>query len=166
MMNILFANSYWAPLLVLIISFILVYIGLIKLNTGASNVVLAILSGLVSIMLVSSTSSVKYLFNLLPYLTTIMIVSFSVMLVLFFVAGDKMFNKYLAWAGFAIAILVIIWLAFTYFSTLSHMLPEASNSGLNSSAIEFKNWIYSSEVKNTFILFLCVGIVGFFLTKK
>ena len=77
-----------------------------------------------------------------------------------------MFKNYLAWAGFAIAIIVAIWLAFTYFSTLAHMLPYASNSGLSHNSIEFKDWIYSSQVKDTFVLLVCVGLVGFFLMSK
>ena len=165
-MNILFANNYWAPLLVLIASFILIYIALKKLNTGASDIVLVILSVIFSIMLVSSTNSVKYIFNLLPYLTILMIISFSIILMLFFAAGKDMFNKYLAWMGFIIAIIIVFCLAFTYFPTLSHMLPDSSNSELGSNALEFKDWIYSNQVKDTLILVICVGLVGFFLTKK
>lgn len=166
MINILFANTYWAPLLILIASFILAYIGLKKLDTGATDIVLVILSAIFSIILVSSTSSVKYMFNLIPYLTTLMIISFSIVLMLFFVAGKDMFNKYLAWIGFAIAIIIILWMAFSYFPILSHMLPDSSNSGLSHNSIDFKDWIYSTQVKDTLILFICVGLVGFFLVKK
>ena len=166
MMNVLFANSYWAPLLVLLLSFILVYIGLKKLNTGATDIVLVILSAIFSIMLVSSSSSVKYIFNLLPYLTTLMIVSFSIVLVLLFVAGDKMFNKYLAWAGFIVAIVITLWLAFSYFNTLGYMLPNSSNSGLGNNAIDFKDWIYSTQTKESILLFACLALVGFFLMSK
>ncbi len=165
-MNVLFANSYWAPLLVLIVSFILVYIALKKLGTGASDIVLVILSAIFSIMLVSSTNSVTYIFNLLPYLTTLLLVSFSIVVMLALVAGKDMFNKYLAWAGFGVAIVVTLWLAFSYFPTLDHMLPQSSNSGLGSNAVEFKDWIYSNEIKDSLILLITVGLVGFFLTKK
>jgi hypothetical protein len=166
MMNILFANSYWAPLLILVASFILVYMALKKLDTGASDIVLVILSAIVSLIFVSSASSVKYLFNLIPYLAVVMVVSFSIILMLFFAAGKGMFNKYLAWIGFAVALIIVFWMAFTYFPTLGHMLPDSSNHGLGSNAIDFKNWIYSTQVKDTLILLICVGLVGFFLVKK
>jgi hypothetical protein len=168
MMNVIFANSYWAPLLVFITSFILVYVGLVKLKTDAAPVVLSILSAIISIMLVSSTSSVTFIFTLIPYLTTIMTILFAITLVTVFVAKDvdQIFNKGLAWTGLAIAVIVALWLAFNYFPTLGHMLPQSSNSGLGSNAIEFKNWFYSNEIKDTLVLFLCVGLVGFFLVKK
>lgn len=165
MMDVIFANTYWAPLLVLVISFILIYIALKKLNTGANDIVLAILSALFSIIIVSSTTSVRYVVHLIPYLSVLMIVSFTIILMLFFVAGKDMFNKYLAWTGFIIAIIMAVWLAFTYFP-ISHFLPNASNSGLGTNAINFKNWLYSNQIKDTIVLLVTVGIVGFFLTKK
>lgn len=165
MMSLSFIN-YYAPILVLLISFIVVYAALIMLKIPGSKVVLAILSLLVAILLATSQSSVNFIFNVIPLLTVIILVIFVVLIILVFAAKDiETFKKPLAWIGFILAILVVICMAFNSFPTLNHLLPGTSSSAASSQASNFKNFIYSSGFVDGFIFVAAALIVGFILVK-
>jgi len=162
-------TQYIGPLLILIVSFILVYAGLKKSSIPGSDMVLAILSLVISLLLVSSISSVKYLISLIPLLTLIVVISMLIfVMVALFVSKDfNPFNKSLAWISFGVAIIIIVFLAFNQFSTLNHMLPYSSDYGLDSNMREFKDFLYDSHwLKDTVIFLVAVGLVFFFLVKK
>ena len=152
---------------VALIAFILAFVGLTKLKFYENKTVLAILSLVIAIIFASSTKVVNYTFNVIPFLTVLMTVSFIITLVLVFVAKDlETFKKPLAIIGFVLAILIVLNMAFTSFPAMGHMLPSTSDSGLSHSALDFKHWIYSTDFKEGFLFVLCVSIVGFFLVKK
>lgn len=160
--------EHYAPIWIFLVSFILIYACLKLFKLPGNNPVLAILSFLISLMLISSTDVVEYIFNLLPFLTTLLVVAFFLLLMLVFFVSDKWnpFKNPIAWVVFAIAIIIIIFVALNHFSTLNHMLPNSSDSGLSDSLEELKDWMYSDQIKNSFILIVSVAIVGFFLLKK
>lgn len=165
MMSLSFINEY-APLLVLLISFIVIYAALIMLKVPGSKVILAILSLLVSVVLATSESSVNFIFNVIPFLTVIVTVMFIILIILVFVAKDiGTFKKPLAWIGFILAILIIICVAFNSFPTLNHMLPGSSITTQDSNLSGFKNMIYSTDFIEGFIFVVAVLIVGFILVK-
>jgi hypothetical protein len=165
MISLNFIADY-APLLVLLISFIVVYSALIMLKVPGSKVVLAILSLLIAVVLATSNSSVNFIFNAIPYLMAILAVFFAILLILAFVAKDiDAFKKPLAWIGFILAFIVILCMAFNSFPTLHSMLPGASSSSISSTASDFKDFIYSSKFKEGFIFVIIVAIVGFILVK-
>lgn len=166
MINLSFLSDY-APLLIFLASFILVYAALTKLKIPGNEATLAALSLIISLIFVSSKSAVNYVFSLIPFLTVIMTLSIMVLLLLVFLAKDiETFKKPLAIIGFTLAILLVIGFAFNQFSTLSHMLPGTTNSGLDSSLSKFKGWIYTDEVRDTLIFAVSVFLVGFFMLKK
>jgi histone acetyltransferase (RNA polymerase elongator complex component) len=63
------------------------------------------------------------------------------------------------------AILIILCLAFQQFPVMNHMLPHASNSGLNYDLANFKDFIYSPNFRDNLVFVLSVVIVGFFLLR-
>lgn len=166
MINLSFVSDY-SPLLILLVSFILIYASLTKLKIPGNPFTLAVLSFLLSIIFVSSKSVVHYVFSLLPYLTIIMVISTFILITLALVAGKlENFTKPLAMIGFVVAIILILCFAFNQFTVMNHMLPNTSNSGLDKSLVEFKGWIYSREVLDTLIFIGSVLLVGFYMLKK
>ena len=164
-MNLTFIN-YYAPILIFIVSTVLIWAGLAKLKIIPNNIVNLILSVILSIILITSQDSVNFLFGVLPYLTLILTVSFVMLLILVFIAKDiGIFKTPLAWIGFALAIVIILSMMFGTFPTMNHMLPNSSDSGLNSSMHEFKDFIYSQNFKDNFIFVLSLVVVGFLLFK-
>lgn len=151
-----------------VIVVVLVYAGLKKMGLPGSEWVLAITAFLIGFIVLSSTSTTDYLVNILPYLTIILVLTVLITLVLAFVTEGEIlkdFKKYMAWAGFVIAILVIIFLAFSHFPTLSHMTPDSSNIGLSDNEENFKDFIYSSNFKESLIFVLSIVVVGFAILK-
>jgi hypothetical protein len=166
MIPLTFLNSY-SPILVLLVSFILIYAALTKLKIPGSEVTLAILSALLSLIFISSDSAVKYVFSLIPFLTVIMTIAIFVMIMLVFVAKDiETFKKPLARIGFTLAILLVLGFAFNQFPTLHNMLPKSPSTGLDPNLNALKGWIYSPDIIDSVLLIGSVLLVGFFLTKK
>ena len=156
----------YAPILVMLVSFILCFMALKLLKAPGTPATLAILSFLLALILVSSTSSVKYIFNLIPVLSVIMLAAFCILLILALVAKNlDIFRKPLAWIGFILAILVCLGIAFNQFHTLNSFLPNTGDSGLNTGLVKLKDWIYSNDFKDGFLLVLSASIVGFFMLK-
>lgn len=156
----------YAPILVMLVSFIACYAALKILKVPGNDFTLAILSALLAMILISSKSSVNYLFNLIPLFSVIMLAAFMGLIALALVAKDiGTFKKPLAWIGFALIILVGLGLAFNQFHVLNHLLPNTSDSGLNRGLIELKDLIYSDDFKDGFLLVLCASLVGFFMVK-
>lgn len=160
-------TDHFAPLFVFVIAWILIYAAVKTLKVPGDNRVHTILSLLVSIILVSSRNVVEYIYEVTPFLTLIMFISFIILIVLAFLA-IKMddFKKPLAWAALVIAIIVIIFFAFSHFTTLHSMLPESSDRGLDPNLREFKDFLYEDNtLRDNFVFIVCALAVGFFLFK-
>ena len=147
--------------------FILIYAAVIKIKLPGSKFILAVLSLILTIILVTSTDVANFLLAVTPLLTMLLAISFFIILALGFVAKDfSTFAKPLAYIGFVLAILIIISIAFSQFPTMNHLLPSTSNAGLPQGLSEFKNYIYSSNFRDGALFIICTVIVGFFLVKK
>jgi hypothetical protein len=164
MIELTFLQDY-AALFILIISFILIYAGVVKLGLGVTPWVMAVLSVLLALTLVSYTNAVKYLFSIMPYLTIILVITVLLTLLLIFAGTIGDLQKGVKIAAFVVAILVIVGFAFNQFAVLNHLLPGTPNEGLNDSLNMFKNWIYSKSVLDTILFAAAVIIVGYMLTK-
>lgn len=159
--------SAYSHLWLFIILFAVIFIILKIAKIPGNGFVLAIISLLVSVLMISSTSLTNFIIQVIPFLVTIGIIIFFLILTLAFVIKDfSAFAKPLAWIGFILAILIILALAFNQFPTLGHLLPQGSNSELSEGMIKFKDFIYSQGFKESIILIVSVVIVGFFLMKK
>ena len=158
-------SHYYAPLLVMLVVFIISWIFLKKASIPGENWVHVILSLLISLVFVSSTSLTKYAINALPVITLITTLSFFIMLVTIFFVGKDFdpFKKILAWLGFVLTILIILCIAFQQFPVMNHMLPHSSDAGLNSSLEEFKDFIYTSDFRDNLVFVVSIVVVGFFL---
>jgi hypothetical protein len=154
-------SNYYAPLLILIASFIIIYAGLKKVDFGGSNWTTAILALLLSFIIVSSDVLVNYMVDLLPLITVIAVVTFFITLALVFVNFEKSpFKKILAWIGFALVILIALTLAFDTFPTLSNLLPGSSDSGLNSGLVELKDRVYTQDFQDFLVFVVSIVVVG------
>lgn len=166
MIETTFLGNY-APLLVVLVAFILIFSGLKILKIPGSDWTLAVLSLLVALIFVSSENAVQYIFNLIPLFVVLMIIAFVTLLVIVFVAKDtNAFRKPLATIGFVLAILLALSMAFNQFPVLNHMLPYSSNEELGDNLKEFKEFIYSEDFKESLIFVVCVIAVGIILIKK
>ncbi|MBM3246948.1 hypothetical protein FJZ17_00180 [Candidatus Pacearchaeota archaeon] len=158
--------EYYAPLLVLIASFIIIFAGLKKLEFGGSNWTTAILALLLSFILISSDVLVEYTIALLPLITIIAVITFFITLALVFVNFDNSpFKKTLAWIGFAVAILITLSLAFDTFPTLGNLLPGSSDRGLNSGLVELKDRVYTQNFQDFLVFVVSIVIVCFVMVK-
>jgi len=159
-------NSLW----MFVIVFAIVYFGLLKLGLQGSKIVLAIISLLISFVVISSVSTTNYLVGILPFIILLMVLGFLIVLVLMFVTKDaaaiEKLKGPLGVALFIIAIIICITLAFNYFSHLNNILPNSSNSGLSSGLVQFKDLIYSDNFIEFFLFIVVSGTVFFFLVKK
>lgn len=151
-----------------VIVVVLVFASLKKMGLPGSQWVLAITAFLIGFIILSSTSATNYLIDIMPYITIILVLTILVTLMLVFITDGKIlenFKKYLAWAGFVIGIVILLYFAFGHFPTLAHMTPNSSDSGLSSAGMEFKNFIYSQDFKESIIFIISVVVVGFILLR-
>lgn len=164
-MNTSFILNY-APLLVLLVSWLLVYAGLNKLKVPGSQWILALLSFLVSFMLISSKKLTSYVMNMVPWFAVLSIIGMFMLVILVLVAKDlSVFQKPISWIIFALGILSVILVSFNTFPTFYHMLPATSDSYLNSQLVEVKDFIYSSTFKQNLVFWLSTVLVFVFLVK-
>ena len=161
-----FLASY-AYIWVFIIAVVLIWAGLKKIQLPGNDFVIALTSVLISFLLISSTSVTNYLVSIIPFLALITTVIFFILILLVFVTKDfEPFKKPIAWISFILAILIIIALAFNQFSTLYNVLPGSSNTGLSDGLVGFKNFIYSTDFRETFVFVISLALVCFFILKK
>ncbi len=154
------------PIWVMIALVILIYAGLKKIKLPGNDFVLALLSFMLTFLVVSSIRLTAYAANAISLMSLVLIFSFVILMVLVFVAKDVQFSKPLAIAGLVICLLIIIFVAVYQFPVLNHALPNTSNAGLGSGLSEFKNYIYSDTVKNSLMFIISVVVVGILLLKK
>jgi hypothetical protein len=64
------------------------------------------------------------------------------------------FTKPLAWIGFILAIVLVLAMAFNSFPTLENMLPSGSDSHLDTGMQELKDFLYSSNFKDSIVFIL------------
>ncbi len=147
--------------------FILIYVAIIKINLPGNKFVLAVLSLLLSIMLISSDTVSNYMIQVIPLLTLILAAAFFIMLIGAFIIKDiSTFTKPLLWLGIILAVLIMLCTALNSFPTMNHLLPNTTNTGLNTGLSEFKDYIYGSDFKDGVLFVVSIVIVGFFLLKK
>lgn len=160
-----FAN--YAPVWIFIILTILAYAALKAIKLPGNDFVLALTSLLFAILLVSSTSITNYLSSLFPYLILILIITFTISLILVFLVTKELdFKKPMLIAGFILAIIFCIVLAFNHFSGLNDFLPNSSSSSLNPAMSELKDFVYSKDFRETLLFIIFAGLVCFFMLKK
>lgn len=156
----------WNPIWLMIALVIIIYAGLKKIKLPGNDFVLALLSFLLSFTVVSSLILTNYMSNVISLLAVILAFSFLILLVLVFVAGDINFSKYLARISFIVCMLIIIFTAFHTIPIMFHLLPLTSNAGLSSGLSEFKDYLYSKNIRDSIIFIATVALCSFFLLKK
>ncbi len=155
------------PILIFLIAFILCYAGLQKIKLPGSNWVLALLSFLISLLLVSSINSTNYLGGVISIASVLLIVSFFLMLLVIFVAKDlEIFKTPLSWAIFIIGAMLVLILTFNNFPNLYHMLPGTSDSSLTDELSELKDFIYSQKFIQNFVFTAAAIAIAFVVIKK
>jgi len=161
-MEIISLIGDFSALWIFLIAMILVYVGLIKLKIPGSNWIIAILSLLVAMIFLTNAQARHFATDIIPSLTMILITSIFLFVCLIFAATKiEIFQKPIAWIIFIVAVLVIIFTAFHSIPTLSHMLPDSSDSHLNNQMIEVKDYIYSHDFKENF--WFVLGTICVFL---
>jgi hypothetical protein len=166
MMSLTFLNHY-APVWLLVALVVIIYAGLKAMKVIPNEWATVLTSVVLSFMLVSSDSIVNYMIKVIPALTLILAISFFAVIMLAFVAKDiEMFKKPLAIIGFALGLFVILSTVFGSFPVANHMLPNTSNSGLDSGMIQLKDYIYSTNFKEGLIFVGSLFLVCFFIIKK
>lgn len=156
-----FINNF-SSLWIFLVAMILVYAGLIKLKIPGSNWVIAILSLLVAMIFLTNTQARHFATDIIPSFTMIIITSVFLLVCLVFTAIKiEVFQKPIAWVIFAAALLIIVFTAFHTIPSLYHMLPDTSDSHLNSQMVEVKEYIYSHEFKDNF--WFVLGTISVFL---
>ncbi len=160
-------THYYAPILVMLLVFIISYFTLKATKIEGGNWVLVTLSLLLALLVVSSTKITNYAIDLVPVIAIIAVIGFLVLLSVILVGDKELGNvkKYIMWIGFAIAIIVIVFMAFSHFTALNHMLPHSSDAGLDSNMSELKDFIYSKNFGDALVFILSIVIVGWFLVK-
>jgi len=158
----------FTEIMIFLIAFIVLFIALTKMNLGTNKTVIAILSLIIALMLISSKSnSTIYLSNLIPLFTLLIIILLFTLLTITFVAKDLgNFNKILSWSGFIVILLIISITAFMTFPVLYHLLPNTSNANLDPFLIDLKNLIYKKESLQNLVFWISGIIVFFIITKK
>lgn len=165
MIDLTFLNHY-APVWILIVLVVLFYGALTLMKVPGSKAVLALVSLLLSFLFISSKTATKFVIDIIPVITVLMVVGFMILVMLALTTKDlSTFGKPLAWIGFVVAILIVLSMAFSSFPTLNHMLPNSSDAGLNNGLEELKDFIYSHDFKDTLVFVISIVVVGFFLLK-
>ena len=165
MISLSFLGTY-TPIWLMIALVILIYAGLKKIKLPGNDFVLALLSFMLTFLVVSSVGLTEYMAEVISLMSVVLILSFAVLLVLVFVSKDLDFTKGLAIAGFVICMVVIVLGAFNQFPVLNHVLPATSNAGLSSGLSELKNYIYSDTIWNSLMFIISVVGVSILLLKK
>jgi hypothetical protein len=165
MIELNFIHQY-ASLLILLVSFILIYAALTAAKIPGDKIILAIVSLLLSLIFISSEKAVNYIFSVIPFLTLVMTIAFFFIIMLVLIAKEiDPFKKPLAITSMILGILIVLMFAFNQFPTLHGLLPNTSGTGLDSNLRIFKDWIYSSDVIQGLVFIISIGLVGFFMLK-
>ena len=160
-------TQYYAPLLILLISFLIIFAALTKLKIGGTSWSNAILSLLLSFIIVSSESVVDYMVDVLPVLTVLVTIGFVFTIILVFLDYEKSpFKKIMAWIGFVLAILIVLCIAFNNFPTLAHLLPSSSDAGLNSGLRAVKHQVYTEDFRDFLIFLVSIVVVATIMVAK
>jgi hypothetical protein len=166
MIDLSFLGNY-APVWLLIVLIVVIYAGLEMIKLPGSKFVLALVSVVISFMLVASTTITNFLISVLPYLAVILTLTFFTTLTLVFVAKDlEPFKKPLAWISFILVLVVFLTMAFHSFPALNNIFPNTSDSGLSEGAVQLKNFIYSQNFKDSIVFIGSLVLVCVFLLKK
>jgi len=167
MMSLTFLNHY-APIWIFIVLAVVFYAGLKATKITNKELVLVLTGIVLSFLVVASKTATNFLLDIAPYILIIALAAFFILIAVFLM-GDKdlgTFKRIMAWAGFIIAIAIIIFAAFDNFQALSHMTPDSSDSGLSDGMEEFKDWIYSTKFKEGALFLVAIVIVCALLFKK
>jgi len=165
MMDLTFMNQY-SPVFVLVITWILSFAALKILKVPSPDWATVVISALFAVMFASSAKASAFIIKIIPYFAIILVVTLLVFLVVALTGNVGMFQKPMAWIGFIVALAIVIFFLFSQFHSLSHMLPGTSDSGLTNEMEDFKDWLYSDNVKDSLVFLVSIGLVGFFLLKK
>jgi len=156
-----------SPVLIFLAVFILVYVALKKLKIPGSDTVLAVLSLVTGLLMISSERLVEYSMTIIPWMMTLFIVLFFGMLTLALISKDlSTFTKPLAWIGFVAIILIVLCASFDSFPTAYHMLPGTSDAYLSQPLEDFKEWFYTDKILHNIVFAVSALGVGFLLVKK
>ena len=166
MISLTFLHNY-APVWLLLAIIVITFAALTAIKLSDNKAILWLVSLALGFLLLSSSTITKFLVNLVPYLTMISFIGFIVLVALVLIAKDlDAFKKPLAIMSLVLMVLIIIGVSFNSFSTLNHLLPNSSDSGLSNSMEQFKDFIYSSNFKEGVVFLISVALVSFFLLKK
>lgn len=158
--------QHYSPVMVFVIAWILSFLALKMLKVPGPDWCFVVLSAMIALMFASSPQTATYIIDIIPYFAVLIIIPLLIFLALALTGKVNVFQKPVAWMGFIAALIIILVLAFSHFQPLSHMLPGTSDAHLTSEMEDFKEWIYSDNVKDSFVFIISIVLVGFFLLKK
>jgi hypothetical protein len=166
MMSLSFLGNY-AQVWLLVALIIIIYAAAKATKLVESNWILWFFSVILAFMFFTSRQTVSYLLEGIPVITLILVIGVFLMMMLILTAKDiEIFKKPIARISFILAIVLLVFLAFSHFHVLNHMLPGTSDYGLNSGMEEFKDYIFSKNFTETFVFAVSVILVSFFILKK
>ncbi|MEI6731163.1 MAG: hypothetical protein WCK90_00630 [archaeon] len=157
--------TYFAPIFVFLLVFIVVYALLVKTEVlGDSQWVALLISFIVASLFVSMAGAKEYIYSVAPWFALLLVSLFFIFVILGF-AGKTDMNKGIGVAVFVILVIVFLVALFSVFSYLINYVPSQIGGGgaVGSPMLE---WLYSSRVSGAVLLIIISAIVAWVLTKK
>jgi len=164
MIDLTFLHNY-APIWLLVAIVAVIFSALTLMKLSENKPIIFFVSLVLGFLLISSKSIVNFLVGSIPAMALLAFIGFFILLSITLLGKTEVFAKPLIYAGFILAILIILFFAFDSFHTLNHLLPNTSDRGLSAGAEKLKDFIYSQNFKTTFIFAVSMFIVGFYLLK-
>lgn len=155
--------SFYAPIFVFLLVFIVVYALLLKTKVlGDSQWSLILISFIVASLFVSMSGSTQYIYNVAPWFALLMVSLFFIFVLLSF-AGKADLH---AGVGVVFAIILGIVFLVSLFSVFSYLITYLpGGNGGNVVLSPFLTWLYSSRVFGGVLLIVISAVVAWILVK-
>jgi hypothetical protein len=155
-----------SPLFILLVVWIISFFALKSTLIKDSKMAVLIVSIILGLISMSFENFRNYIFNIIPLFATVLVIFVFVALTLGVTGKLSMFQKPLSIIVLIVLVGGTIIGIFLNFDNAYHMLPGTSDSGLPDALEEFKDWIYSAQIKQNLIFLISVIIVGIILFKS
>ena len=160
--------TYFLPLIGFLFVVVLLYAIIIKTRAiGSSKYIAITLALLAGLIFISLTKFRDYIIELVPYLISLIIIAFFLLILLMFLTKDfTKIIKPLSWVFVIAFALIIIILAMKFFPSVYQLLPKTNSWALNSPLLSFKHWLYSKKIVNSIVFIIAAAIVTVVITRK
>ena len=159
-----FTLSYFTSILISLFVYVLLFAALAKTKIlGENKFVLAVVSLIIALLLLSTPAARGYVVTVAPWATVLVVLVFFVLLLTGFTGNLDYVKK----PGFVIALVVLVVVIFLIagMPIFSELFSNASKFGATPASSGIRNLLFQPEVLGMIILFVVAAVVAWVINK-